>query len=107
MDEYCRRADELRETPAAVRFLSLEPLLGPLPSLGLTGIDWVIIGGEAGRGRGPLDLGWVRDLIAQGREAGAAIFVKQDSGPKPGRQGRIPDGLWIKEFPVAAEQVPA
>lgn len=57
-DEYSWRADELRRTPAAIRFLSLEPLLGPLPSLDLTGIDWVIVGGESGPEHRPLDLDW-------------------------------------------------
>jgi protein gp37 len=61
-DEYCWRADELRRTNAAVRFLSLEPLLGPLPSLDLTGIGWVIVGGESGPNYRKLDLDWVRDL---------------------------------------------
>ena len=51
LDEYARRAGELRQTPAAIRFLSLEPLLGPLPSLNLEGIHWAIIGGESGRER--------------------------------------------------------
>jgi hypothetical protein len=59
-DEYVRRADALRMVPAFTRFLSLEPLLGPLPSLNLTGIDWVIVGGESGPGHRPVDLGWVR-----------------------------------------------
>ena len=76
-DDYTRRADELRETPAAVRFLSLEPLLGPLPSLSFEGIGWAIIGGESGPGARPMDLGWVRELLARGREAGIAMFVKQ------------------------------
>jgi protein gp37 len=61
-DDYARRAKELRRAPAAIRFLSLEPLLGPLPSLDLTGIGWVIAGGESGPGFRPLDLAWVRDL---------------------------------------------
>jgi protein gp37 len=69
LDRYCRRADDLRETPAAVRFLSLEPLLGPLPSLDLTGIDWTIIGGESGPGAREMDLAWVRDIIGRCREA--------------------------------------
>jgi len=61
-DEYTWRADELRRAPAAIRFLSLEPLFGPLPSLDLAGIDWVIVGGESGPDFRPLDLGWVREL---------------------------------------------
>jgi protein gp37 len=61
-DRYAWRADHLRATPAAVRFLSLEPLLGPLPSLDLTGVDWVIVGGESGAGARPMHPDWVRDL---------------------------------------------
>jgi protein gp37 len=76
-DEYCWRADELRETPAAVRFLSLEPLLGPLPSLDLTGIDWVIAGGESGPKARPMDPEWVRDLRDRCVDAGIAFHFKQ------------------------------
>lgn len=76
-DEHVRRADALRETPAAVRFISAEPLLGPLPSLDLTGIDWLILGGESGPGSRPLDLGWFRELIAMAGASGTAVFVKQ------------------------------
>lgn len=76
-DDYCWRADRLREAPAAVRFLSLEPLLGPLPSLDLTGIGQVIIGCESGQGRRPMELAWAREIVAKARDAGAAVFVKQ------------------------------
>ena len=61
-DRYTFRADHLRRTPAAVRFISAEPLLGPLPSLDLTGIDWLIVGGESGPGARPMHPDWVRDL---------------------------------------------
>jgi protein gp37 len=77
LDGYTRRADDLRATPAAIRFLSLEPLLGPLPSLNLTGIDWILLGGESGPRARELDLRWVRDLMHRARVAGAAVFVKQ------------------------------
>ena len=115
-DEYCRRADDLRATPAAVRFLSLEPLLGPLPSLDLTGIDWVILGGESGGGARRMDLGWMRDLIARAREAGTAIFVKQlgavtgrewDAGSRGGDWDAWPGDLRIREFPRTAGAVTA
>ncbi|HEX9354887.1 MAG TPA: DUF5131 family protein [Streptosporangiaceae bacterium] len=111
MDRYTRRADELRETLAAVRFLSLEPLLGPLPSLKLTGVDWAIIGGESGPDARPLDLGWVRDLIARCDEAGTAVFVKQlgtcwardhGSAGKGTDPARWPADLRRREFPSAA-----
>lgn len=101
LDRYASRADAVRVTPAAVTFLSLEPLLGPLPSLNLDGIGWVIIGGESGRDYRPMDIGWLEAIVAKAREAGVPVFVKQDSGPRPGHQGRIPDSLWLKEFPGA------
>jgi protein gp37 len=101
LDKYCRRADDLRETPAAIRFLSLEPLLGPLPSLDLTGIDWVILGGESGPDRRPMDIAWLEQIVTRCQQLGIATWVKQDSGPKPGQQGRIPDDLWLHQFPQA------
>ena len=76
-DDYTRRLDALRQTPAAIRFVSAEPLLGPLPSADFTGIDWVIIGGESGPGARPFQPQWATDLIDQARQAGAAPFVKQ------------------------------
>jgi protein gp37 len=76
-DRYAFRADHLRNTPAAVRFLSLEPLLGPLPSLDLTGIDWVIVGGESGPGARPMHPDWVLDIRDRCQAAGVAFFFKQ------------------------------
>lgn len=105
-----KRIPELLATPAAVRGISVEPLLGSVDvSLWLyrnnlidrDGLDWVIIGGESGPGARACDIGWIRSIVAQCKAAGTAVFVKQDSGPKPGRQGRIPDDLWLKEFPNA------
>lgn len=76
-DRWVSRADALRETPAAVRFLSLEPLLGPLPSLDLTGIDWVIVGGESGAGARPMHSDWVRDIRDRCVAVGVPFFFKQ------------------------------
>ena len=99
-----------------MRFLSLEPLLGPLPSLSFKGIDWAIIGGESGKGARPLDLGWVRDLLARGREAGTAMFVKQLGGDwahgrskdsHGGDWDDWPDDLRIREYPREAVAVHA
>jgi len=99
-DRYVGRADALRETPAAVRFVSAEPLLGPLPSLDLTGIDWLIIGGESGPGHRPMDSAWVRELVEQADAGGVSVFVKQASGPRAGKQGDLPGDLWArKEYP--------
>jgi len=99
-DRFVGRADALRETPAAVRFISAEPLLGPLPSLDLTGIDWLIIGGESGPGHRPMDSAWVRELVEQADAGGVSVFVKQASGPRAGKQGDLPGDLWArKEYP--------
>lgn len=109
LDAYTRRADHLRQTEAAVRFLSLEPLLGPLPSLDFTGIGWTIIGGESGPGARPMELDWVWDLIARARVAGSAVFVKQlgavwarQAGVKDSHGGDWdvwPEDLRIREYP--------
>lgn len=105
-DEHVRRADHLRSTPAAIRFISAEPLLGPLPSLDLTGIDWLIIGGESGQGARPMDLEWVEALIEMATDTGTAVFVKQlgkvwaGSG-KGGDWNEWPADLRVREYPQA------
>lgn len=101
-DEYCWRAEELRRVPAATRFLSLEPLLGPLPSLELTGIDWVIVGGESGPDFRPLDLDWVRGIRDRCAGLGVPLFFKQVGGLRPKAGGRLLDGRTWDEFPVTA-----
>jgi protein gp37 len=112
LDRYAWRAQALRQTPAAARFLSLEPLLGPLPSLDLAGIGWVILGGESGPRARPLDLGWVRELRDRAHHAGAAVFVKQlgtcwarahGGHPKGGDPARWPADLRVRELPATRE----
>ncbi len=76
-DSYTFRANHLRDTPAAIRFLSLEPLLGPLPSLDLTGIDWVIVGGESGPNARPMHPDWVQDIRDRCQAARVPFFFKQ------------------------------
>lgn len=76
-DRYVFRADHLRATPAATRFLSCEPLLGPLPSLDLTNIDQVIVGGESGNGVRPMYPGWVDEIQENATNSGTAFFFKQ------------------------------
>jgi protein gp37 len=108
-DDYTRRLDALRKTPAAIRFVSAEPLLGPLPSADFTGIDWVIIGGESGPGARPFQPQWAADLIDQARQAGAAPFVKQlgsvwarehqASDGKGGKPADWPEALRVREYP--------
>jgi protein gp37 len=99
-DHFSYRADILRDTPAATRWISAEPLLGPLPSLDLTNIDWLVIGGESGPKARPMDPGWVDDLVERADREATAVFVKQASGLRPGQQGNLPDELWRrKEYP--------
>lgn len=105
--EHIGRADSLRATPAAVRFISAEPLLGSLQRLGLTGIDWLIAGGESGPGAREMDLDWVRALIAKSRRAGTSPFVKQlgsawANGGKGGDWSIWPDDLRVREYPAVA-----
>ncbi len=76
-DRYAFRADHLRAVPAAVRFLSVEPLIGAVPSLDFTDIHWVIVGGESGHGARPLQVDWVIDIWKRSTAAGAAFFLKQ------------------------------
>src|SRR5690242_7428761 len=109
-EEHVRRADHLRATSAAVRFVSAEPLLGPLYGLDLTGIDWLIIGGESGPGSRPMDLGWVRDLIGLARQSATAVFVKQmgsvlSGGGKGTDWSRWPEDLRISEYPSDVREV--
>lgn len=96
--ETAFRIDQLRQVPAAVRFLSCEPLLGPL-ELDLTGIHWLIAGGESGSGYRPLNLDWVRSLRDQCQAAGVAFHFKQVGGRTSKSGGRILDGRTWDEMP--------
>lgn len=98
-DRFVRRADALREVPAPVRFLSCEPLLGPLPSLQLEGIHWVITGGESGPGARPCDPSWVRDIRDKCLSGGVAFYHKQWGGRTPKSKGRELDGRTWDQFP--------
>lgn len=75
--DYTHRIDDLRQTGAHVKFLSIEPLIGPVPRLNLAGIDWVICGGESGRKARPMNRDWARDVRDQCRSAGVRFFFKQ------------------------------
>lgn len=111
------RVPALAQSPAAVRFISAEPLLGPLGDVDLTAVDWCIIGGESGPHARPVDVGWVRELIAACRQAGTAVFVKQlgtawaRSNGLAGKgtvQDTWPADLRIREYPhVSGVPVPA
>ena len=93
------RADHLRGVPAAVRFLSVEPLLGPVPDLDLDGIHWVIVGGESGPGARQMDPIWARDIRDVCVDAGVAFFFKQWGGRTPKAGGRELDGRTWDEKP--------
>lgn len=93
------RIDDLRETPALVRFLSCEPLIGPLSNLNLEGIHWLIAGGESGPKSRPMDGDWVRDLRDQCVHSKVAFFFKQWGGTRKDLTGRQLDGLTFDEFP--------
>jgi protein gp37 len=97
--DYAFRIDDLRRTGAAVKFLSLEPLLGPLPDLPLDGIHWVIVGGESGPGARPMDPSWVLTIRDQCRAAGVAFFFKQWGGTNKKRAGRVLEGRTWDEIP--------
>lgn len=97
--DYMSRIDDLRGTGAAVKFLSLEPLLGPLRDLDLGGIDWVIVGGESGPGARPMDEQWVLDIRAQCRAAGVPFFFKQWGGFNKKKSGRLLEGRTWDEWP--------
>jgi protein gp37 len=122
-NDYVRRADALRRAPAAIRFISAEPLLGPLTNLDLTGISWLIVGGESGSGARPLSTAWVHDLVDHARETGTAPFVKQLGSvwardthaggrsvhalgdTKGGKPEHWPSHLRVREYPQAATPV--
>lgn len=98
-EDYTFRIDHLRQTRAHTKFLSLEPLLGPLPDLDLTGIDWVIVGGESGPGARPMQHRWVVDIRDQCRRASVPFFFKQWGGVQKHRGGRELDGRTWDEMP--------
>lgn len=93
------RADQLRKVPADVRFLSLEPLLGPLDGLELTGIQWVIVGGESGPHSRPMKTEWVRSLRDRCADEAVPFFFKQWGGPRKHETGRKLDGRIYDQFP--------
>ena len=106
------RIPQLQGTPAVTRFLSLEPLLGPVdlsPYMVLPGdcarIDWVIVGGESGPHHRPMRIEWLEQIVTEAQSWGVRVFVKQDSGRFPGKQGRIPDDLFVQEFPGETPQL--
>lgn len=103
-ERYLPRVDALRHTHARVKFLSLEPLLGPLHNLNLVGIDWVIVGGESGPGARSLDGRWVEEIRDRCIVSNVAFFFKQWGGVQKKRNGRLLDGRTWDEFPAQVSQ---
>ncbi len=98
-NDYVGRAEDLRSTAAAIKFLSLEPLLGPLPDLDLRGIDWVIVGGESGPGAREMRQEWVLEVKEKCEKANAAFFFKQWGGVNKKKNGRILQGRTWDNYP--------
>ena len=101
-DQYLDRIDLLRQTSAYIKFLSLEPLLGPLPNLRLEDIDWVIVGGESGPGARRMDPSWVKGIRDQCVEVDVPFFFKQWGGTRKKRAGRRLQGRFWNQMPRKA-----
>jgi len=99
-ERVVHRIDHLRNCGAHTKFLSLEPLIGPLPNLNLTGIDWVIVGGESGRKPRPMDQAWVMEIQQQCEAAGVAFFFKQWGGKNKKASGRELNNRTYDEMPI-------
>jgi len=98
--DYTFRIDHLRQTSAAIKFVSFEPLLGPVPNINLNGIDWAIVGGESGPGARPMLREWAVDIRDQCLAAGVPFFFKQWGGVNKKKNGRILDGKTWNQMPV-------
>lgn len=98
-EQYLGRIDKLRHVPAAVRFISFEPLLGPVGKADLTEIHWAIVGGESGPGARPIDPKWVREIRSLCSKKKTAFFFKQWGGVQKSRTGRILDGRTWDQMP--------
>jgi len=103
--DYTFRIDHLRQTGAHTKFLSLEPLLGSLPDLDLSGIDWAIVGGESGPGARPMDREWVIDIQHQCQQANVPFFFKQWGGVQKKKAGRKLEGRTWDEMPETGQLV--
>jgi len=102
-EKYRYRIDNLRKTESVIKFVSLEPLLGPIHCLDLHGIDWVIVGGESGPGARPMKKEWVLDIQQHCERRRTAFFFKQWGGVNKKRTGRILDGRTYDEMPLVPQ----
>jgi protein gp37 len=98
--DYLSRVNDLRKTRAKIKFLSIEPLLGPIPNLDLSDIDWVIVGGESGPGSRPMKEEWVLEILEQCQESRVPFFFKQWGGVQKKKTGRLLLGRTWDEMPV-------
>jgi len=98
--EYDYRIQLLKETEAAVKFLSIEPMIGATPNLDLSSIDWVIVGGESGPGARPIQKEWIEDVRSQCQKSGTPFFFKQWGGVNKKKNGRLLDGKLYDEMPL-------
>ena len=101
--DYLDRVEHLRATPARIKFLSLEPLLGPMPHVDLAGIDWVIVGGESGPGARPMRAEWATEIRDRCASAGVPFFFKQWGGRNKKKAGRVLDGRTWDDMPEAVQ----
>ena len=101
--DYLDRVEHLRATPARIKFLSLEPLLGPMPHVDLAGIDWVIVGGESGPGARPMRAEWATEIRDRCASAGVPFFFKQWGGRNKKKAGRVLDGRTWDEMPEGVQ----
>lgn len=99
LDLYKYRIDILKNVPAKIKFVSFEPLLGPLGELNLAGISWAIVGGESGPGFRKIESEWIREIRKQCKKQNVAFFFKQWGGIRPKSGGRILDGKEWNEYP--------
>lgn len=102
--EVIHRLEDLKVVPAKVRFLSCEPLIGPLDGMTLDGIDWVIVGGESGPGSRPMRKAWVKSIRRQCKQADVSFFFKQWGGVRKHIAGRELDGRTYDDMPTLAHQ---
>ena len=100
-DDYAFRIDDLKQVPATVNFVSFEPLIGPILNLDLTGIDWVIVGGESGPNARPMKEAWVLDIRDQCLGSNTPFFFKQWGGKNKKKEGRLLEGKIWAQFPQA------
>jgi protein gp37 len=99
-EKYLSRVDDLRQTNACLKFLSLEPLLGPVPKIDLEGIDWVIVGGESGPKARPMDPGWVKEIRDKCISSNIPFFFKQWGGANKKKAGRLLEGRVWDQMPL-------